>query len=95
MIGAGFMGAGIAEVSINKGIDVLLKDIAPEGIEKARQGIYKGVKKKLSRKAIRKIDVKPLWEGSRGKLDYTDFEHCDIVIEAVLETMDLKEGNYR
>ena len=27
----------------------------------------------------------------RGKLDYTDFEHCDIIIEAVLETMDLKK----
>ena len=91
MIGAGFMGAGIAEVSINKGIDVLLKDIAPEGIEKARQGIYKGIRKKLSRKAIRKIDAEATMGRLRGKLDYTDFEHCDIIIEAVLETMDLKK----
>ena len=42
MIGAGFMGAGIAEISATRGIDVLLKDINAEMLRTVRDAGYKG-----------------------------------------------------
>ena len=41
VIGAGFMGEGITEVSINSGMDVLLKDLDDEMIHQARKNIWK------------------------------------------------------
>ena len=52
MIGAGFMGAGITEVSVNNGIDVLLKDIKPEVITEAKKSIWKRIAKKIKYKTL-------------------------------------------
>lgn len=91
MIGAGFMGAGIAEISVNKGIDVLLKDINPEGIVAAKKEIWKGLAKKIRRKALTKPQAEEIMGRVSGQLTYENFENADIVIEAVLEKMDLKK----
>lgn len=91
MIGAGFMGAGIAEVSVTKGIQVLLKDIKQESISAAYQQIWKSLKKKIKRKSISKPQAQEQINNLKGQLSYEDYEHADMVIEAVLETMDLKK----
>lgn len=91
MIGAGFMGAGIAEVSVNKGIDVLLKDINPDVITEAKKGIWKGLSKKIRRKMITRPAAESTMGRIQGQLTYDHFEQVDIVIEAVLEKMDLKK----
>ncbi len=91
MIGAGFMGAGITEISVNKGIDVLLKDIKPDGITATKKEIWKGLSKKLKRKSITKAQAEEVIGRVRGRLTYDDFDNADIVIEAVLEKMDLKK----
>ncbi len=91
MIGAGFMGAGIAEVSVNKGIDVLLKDINQETIQEARRSIWKGLKKKIRYKTLSKTAAETVIGRVHGQLDYDHFDTADLVIEAVLEKMDLKK----
>ena len=91
MIGAGFMGAGITEVSVKKGIDVLLKDLEQESITKAKKGIWKSISKKLKRKAITKAQAEEIIGRVHGKLDYTDFDKSDVVIEAVVENMKVKK----
>mgnify|MGYP000347482121 CR=1 FL=1 len=91
MIGAGFMGAGIAEVTANKGFDVLLKDIKPEMITSAEKQIWKGIAKKLKRKSITKAEAEETFGHIRGQLTYANFDQADMVIEAVLETMKLKK----
>lgn len=91
MIGAGFMGAGITEISVNRGIDVLLKDIKPDGITATKKDIWKGLAKKLKRKSITKAQAEEVIGRVSGRLTYDDFDNADIVIEAVLEKMDLKK----
>ena len=91
MIGAGFMGAGIAEVSVNKGIEVLLKDIAPEMLNKAYQQVWKRLKKKLKYRSITKAQAEEIIGSLHGQLTYENFDQADIVIEAVLEKMALKK----
>lgn len=91
MIGAGFMGAGIAEVSVNKDIDVLLKDINQETLNAAKKQIWKGLAKKVKYKSLTKTEAEEKLGRLQTQLDYDNFETTDIVIEAVLERMDLKK----
>ena len=91
MIGAGFMGAGIAEVSATKGINVLLKDIKQEVIDAAYRLIWKSISKKIKYKSITKMQSEQQISKVNGQLSYDNFETADIVIEAVLEEMSLKK----
>lgn len=91
MIGAGFMGAGIAEVSATKGINVLLKDIKQEVIDAAYRLIWKSISKKIKYKSITKMQAEQQISRVNGQLSYDNFETADIVIEAVLEEMSLKK----
>jgi len=91
MIGAGFMGAGIAEISATKGINVLLKDIKQEMLTTAYQQIWKGISKKIKYKAITKVQAEQQIGNVNGQLTYENFDKADIVIEAVLEKMSLKK----
>jgi 3-hydroxyacyl-CoA dehydrogenase/enoyl-CoA hydratase/3-hydroxybutyryl-CoA epimerase len=91
MIGAGFMGAGIAQVSATKGIQVLLKDINQDMLTSAYQQIWKGIARKLQYKSISKIEAEQQIGNVTGQLTYAQFETADIVIEAVLEKMSLKK----
>ncbi|MCB9290213.1 MAG: enoyl-CoA hydratase/isomerase family protein [Lewinellaceae bacterium] len=91
MIGAGFMGAGIAEISVMKGIEVLLKDIKQEVVSAAQQQIWKSLEKKMKQKALTKVEAEGLMANLHGQLDYDNFDKADIVIEAVLEKMELKK----
>lgn len=91
MIGAGFMGAGITEVSINKGINVLLKDLQQESITDAKKLIWKSIAKKLKRRSISKASAEETIGRVQGRLDYSDFDKAGIVIEAVVENMKVKK----
>lgn len=90
MVGAGFMGAGISEVSALKGIDVILKDIKEDMLASAKKGIWKSISKKVRRKALTKIEGDQVMNHIHTQLDYTHFDQVDMVIEAVFEDIDLK-----
>ena len=90
ILGAGFMGSGVTEVSVNNDFDILLKDINEETIQSARKQIWKNISKKLRRRIISQLDAEQTINRIKGQLDYSDFEHADLVIEAAIEKLDLK-----
>jgi 3-hydroxyacyl-CoA dehydrogenase/enoyl-CoA hydratase/3-hydroxybutyryl-CoA epimerase len=91
MVGAGFMGAGIAEVSALDGIEVLLKDIKEETIASAKQTIWKNLAKKIKRKRLTNPEADEIVNRVESKLDYSGFEKADVVVEAVFEEIKLKQ----
>ena len=91
MIGAGFMGAGIAEISATRGIDVLLKDINPEMLRNASSQIWKSIRKKLGFMSITKLQAEQQIGRVQSQLTYNNYEKVDVVIEAVLEKIDVKK----
>ncbi|MEZ4886388.1 MAG: 3-hydroxyacyl-CoA dehydrogenase NAD-binding domain-containing protein [Chitinophagales bacterium] len=91
MLGAGFMGAGIAEVSAVKNINVLLKDIKEETLTSANQTIWKNIEKKVFQKSLSKVEANEIMANVRGQLTYENFETADMVIEAVFEDLTLKQ----
>lgn len=92
ILGAGFMGEGIAEISVFKGIKVLLKDLSEASLTKAKEAIGAEVAKKLSRKALTQAEADEINGKLITKLDYSGFDKADIVIEAVVEKMAVKKA---
>ena len=95
VIGAGQMGAGIAQVCAGAGFDVLLNDMNEEALQKGFKNIEKQLarnveKGKLSTEAKTAI-MKRLAPSSELK----DAATCDLVIEAVIENMDVKAKVFR
>lgn len=91
MVGAGFMGAGIAEVSALDGIHVLLKDIKEETIATAKQTIWKDLERKLKRKTMSQPEAEEIMIRVESKLDYKGFDKVDVIVEAVFEEIKLKQ----
>lgn len=91
MLGAGFMGAGITEVSINKDVNVILKDIKDETISSAKRTIWKSLEKKLKRKSLDQVEAEQIMARINGTTDYSAFKQADMVIEAVFEDINLKK----
>ncbi|WP_127091545.1 3-hydroxyacyl-CoA dehydrogenase NAD-binding domain-containing protein [Aquabacter cavernae] len=90
IIGAGFMGRGIAEVSALAGMDVVLLDVDSSAAEAARATILAtldgAVEKKRLSAEKRDAAAARLTAGT----DYALLGACDLVIEAVFEDRDLK-----
>ncbi len=91
MLGAGFMGAGIAEVSADKNISVIIKDIKTKNITQAKRTIWKSLSKKIKKKVISEYEASLFMNRIKGQLDYQHFNTADIVVEAVFEDLDLKQ----
>ncbi len=90
MVGAGFMGAGIAQVSAAKDIRVLLKDIKQETLTQAKRTVWSDIGRKVQRKAMPQLDADRLMNRIVGQLDYNTFEKAQVVIEAVFEDLNVK-----
>ena len=92
VLGAGLMGSGIADVSINKGsYSVLLKDQTLEEAAKGEQLIWDGLNQKVKKRIITPFDRDQRSSKVTGTDSYDAFEKADVVIEAVFEDLDLKK----
>ncbi len=92
VLGAGLMGAGISYVNIDKAkISTRLKDINYEGLAKGIAYVGKIVDKKLARKRTNAIGRQNTMARLTGSIDYRGFKDSDVVIEAVFESLELKQ----
>ncbi len=91
VLGAGTMGAGIAQVSIEAGYDVVLIDVVPEIVEKALKGLNRAWAKAVEKGKRTADDVTKFNSLLSSSVDTADFKDCDIVIEAIIENIDIKK----
>jgi 3-hydroxyacyl-CoA dehydrogenase/enoyl-CoA hydratase/3-hydroxybutyryl-CoA epimerase len=92
VLGAGLMGAGISYVTIDKAkLTTRIKDINYEGLAKGIAYVGKIVDKQLARKRINSIGRQTTMARLTGAIDYRGFKNSDVVIEAVFESLDLKQ----
>ncbi|MCF6319631.1 MAG: 3-hydroxyacyl-CoA dehydrogenase NAD-binding domain-containing protein, partial [Proteobacteria bacterium] len=91
MIGAGFMGAGITEVSIKAGYDVILKDINLVGLGSALKTIWNDFDKLVKRKAMGVVERDKLMSKITTTIDDKGIKDAELVIEAVFEDIELKQ----
>jgi len=92
VLGAGIMGGGIAHQSAARGIPVLMKDIAEAGLEQGMTEAAGLLSRQVERGRLSAADMGQALARIRPTLDYSGFEHCDAVIEAVVEKQAVKEA---
>ena len=95
VMGAGLMGAGIAQVSAEKGFSVLLKDRNDEAIARGQSYMRENWDKKLKRKHMSLFQHNIATSNVTGLTEdipswTKHFGQTDMVIEAVFEDLDLK-----
>ncbi|NWH55188.1 ECHA enzyme, partial [Fregata magnificens] len=90
VLGAGLMGAGIAQVSVDKGLKTILKDTAQQGLDRGQQQVFKGLNGKVKKKSLTSFERDSILSNLTGQLDYKGFEKTDMVIEAVFEDINIK-----
>lgn len=90
VLGAGMMGAGIAYVCAKVGIQVVLKDVDLAGAERGKAYSERLVAKAMGRKHISQDAADALLARIQPTESYADLADCELVIEAVFESSELK-----
>ncbi|KLU63861.1 putative 3-hydroxybutyryl-CoA dehydrogenase [Desulfosporosinus acididurans] len=91
VLGAGIMGAGIAQVSVQAGYSVVLIDVVPEIANKARKTLNKAWAKALEKGKVSAENVADYNARLICGTDINEFRDVDIVIEAIVENIDFKK----
>jgi 3-hydroxyacyl-CoA dehydrogenase/enoyl-CoA hydratase/3-hydroxybutyryl-CoA epimerase len=90
VLGAGFMGAGIASIAVQQGTSVRLKDTDTARIGKGLAAIRGVLQERLTRRQITRVQLDDYMSLVGGTTNYAGFESADLVIEAVFEDLSLK-----
>jgi 3-hydroxyacyl-CoA dehydrogenase/enoyl-CoA hydratase/3-hydroxybutyryl-CoA epimerase len=90
IIGAGMMGAGIAYVSANAGIEVVLIDAAQEAADRGKAYSEGLLDKGIQRKKVTVEKKAEVLGRIHATTDYAALAGCDLIVEAVFEDPKVK-----
>jgi 3-hydroxybutyryl-CoA dehydrogenase len=90
VIGAGQMGAGIAQVSAAAGYQVLLSDIDVDRAKAGKDGIARQAHKMVEREKIGAAEAEQLLARITPVADYAPMAEADLIIEAATEREEIK-----
>lgn len=90
VLGAGFMGAGIAAVTAQQGIGVALKDAAHERVLAGLRGVRDILRQRLDRKAITRRQFADQLALVHGTVSHDGLAGVPLVVEAVFEDLRVK-----
>jgi enoyl-CoA hydratase/3-hydroxyacyl-CoA dehydrogenase len=91
VIGGGLMGSGIATALILSNTAVLLKEINSDYLQKGIKTVEANVRGLVARKKLAQDKAEKALTMLKGVLDYAEFKDVDLVIEAVIESIPLKQ----
>jgi 3-hydroxybutyryl-CoA dehydrogenase len=95
VIGAGQMGAGIAQVASASGLSVVMSDIKEEFLEKGFSTIEKNLGRMVAKEKITEEDRKATLDRIEGTTSINDMVGADFVVEAATENEELKLQIFR
>jgi 3-hydroxyacyl-CoA dehydrogenase len=95
VVGAGAMGAGIAQVITYSGLPVVLKDIRQDLVDKGVERVREIYQRRVDRGRMDAGEMEEKMALLIPTTSYADFGDVDIVIEAVPEKMELKKQVFR
>jgi 3-hydroxyacyl-CoA dehydrogenase/enoyl-CoA hydratase/3-hydroxybutyryl-CoA epimerase len=90
IIGAGFMGAGIASVSAQSGIDVVLIDRDQDSADKGKGHVHKSLTDQVNKGRMASAARDAVLAKITATADYGALQGCDLVVEAVFEDRKVK-----
>lgn len=96
VLGAGLMGAGIAQVAAEAGFNVAMRDIEERFVQGGLNMIKKNYERAISKGKMSKDQSDGILSKIKGLVSLADaVKGADVVIEAIIENMDLKRQVYK
>lgn len=96
ILGAGLMGAGIAQVAAETGFQVSMRDIEDRFVQNGLANIRKNLERAVSKGKMAKEKAEEILSRIKGTVDLAAaVKDVQVVIEAVVENMELKKEVYK
>jgi 3-hydroxybutyryl-CoA dehydrogenase len=95
VVGAGLMGAGIAQVAAVAGHEVVLRDVTDAALERGLGGIRKSLDRFVAKETLSGDDAGAALERITTTTDLSAAADADLVVEAVFERLDVKHEVFR
>jgi 3-hydroxybutyryl-CoA dehydrogenase len=96
VIGAGQMGAGIAQVmSHHAGVNVIVQDVNEAALDKARQGIDSSLSRFESKGQLDSAEKPKILDRIRFEADLNALKNADLIVEAIVENEAVKKDLFR
>jgi 3-hydroxybutyryl-CoA dehydrogenase len=90
IVGAGQMGNGIAHVAAQAGMQVVMQDIKDEFVQRGLATIGKNLQRGVDKGRMTAEDKEAVLSRIEGTTDMDSFCACDLVVEAAVESFDVK-----
>ena len=91
VVGAGTMGSGIAQVAATNGYDVTMRDIEEQFVENGFDAIESSLDRFVGKDTLSREEVDAALDRIDGTTALGDLADCDVVVEAAVENMDIKQ----
>ncbi len=95
VVGCGLMGSGIAEVCARAGYAVIVREVSDDLLTKGLARVEQSMQRGVQRGKVTADDAKAARAGITGTTRLDDLAEVDLIIEAVVENMHLKQEVFR
>jgi len=95
VVGAGLMGAGIAQVAAAAGYEVVLRDVTNEALERGLEGIKRSLDRFVAKERLTANDADAALGRITTTTDLAAAADADVVVEAVFEQLEVKHEVFR
>src|SRR5271166_5818610 len=90
VVGCGLMGAGIAQVCAAAGFTTVVREVAPELVEKGLKGIDKNLARLVEKGTITEAAKSEVRGRLKGVTSLDELKDCDLIVEAIIEQLPAK-----
>ncbi len=91
VVGCGLMGSGISQLCAQSGYQVVVSEINDELLTKGLASISSFVTRNVKKGRLSQLEGEATLARIQGTTDTRDFADCDLVIEASIESMEVKK----
>lgn len=95
VVGAGIMGAGVAQLALLRGFDVVVQEINDTAMAAGLKRIEELLRKAVDRHLMEAADVTRKLNSLRRTTSWEGFGEVDVVVEAVVEDLAVKQAIFR
>jgi 3-hydroxybutyryl-CoA dehydrogenase len=95
VLGCGLMGHGIAQICAQAGWEVVVREVNQEKLDAGIGKIDKQLGRAVEKGRMEQAEAEATRARIHPTLHYGDFADCDLVIEAITEDLELKQGMWR
>lgn len=95
VLGAGTMGAGIAQIGAQAGLQVTLVDLDQKFLDKAIAGMKKNWGKTVARGKLSEEEMNQYLANITSSCNNNDLKDCDLLIEVIIENIDVKKKVFK